>query len=821
MTLSATEMDQLCNALLVKFPTAPSAVFQELSELCNDVLGSPACPRTFPAQLINVVKTQLASQKKPIRDSFLTLSEKLICKMSPDVFWEPMQDSFVSKSVQLKEAALILIKFSLETFPEFKVAKMIRSIFSSLIDQSPNLRNASFAVAAVLYERAPETVEKVLRAQFLTRAEEILVKLKGDQKPAKKAREPVSAPLKQTEADNEASLIAEFDNPYPDTRGCADPCPFSRLEKTLARSTDWEVRAEGLEALVAHARGAPRADAFVRDLRTIQDVFVDCLTDNRSALLKQACLCLTALSSVLKSALDLCSDWLIPPLLAKTNNGTGVIAMSSALAVMRFVSNVSGRRIARILADNADNASVEVRVTVVKCMFVARDCWAPEMSATFHDILFLKQRDPSERVRALCFGIDERPIQPEAVIGDEDAPSQQDGDQEPEPEPEAVEVKSLAQLIQDKDTAGIERLIATSEPKPELIGRMQDVIDLVVMDLNEEDGVGVATSLLGLLCTHYAHSLYPFLNQLLLDLPEDEEHGVKCLDHLGRVFGRLPLARLLRRSKLGYANGYMLNVAEDVADDCDFQCRTILAVILNGFYEMFHNLIIFLLKRVYPIDPRKCEALFASIPVQDRNELLPEIQDQIPQLYNAFTPEVANELSEKLVKEIQKAKDGEQIDFELIVSVRENDSSNLLLALRAIRECQSFNERIIPYVLQCTQNKDPSVVGAAAKTLRVVCEQNRKGAALIAASFVPTPGAFKAFAYALKFAEVDDATQALAQLQDHLTRAIRDPLLKYSALAVIASATLSCGDHYKSFAGELSAINAKLLSTMMQSETTQ
>jgi hypothetical protein len=267
----------------------------------------------------------------------------------------------------------------------------------------------------------------------------------------------------------------------------------------------------------------------------------------------------------------------------------------------------------------------------------------------------------------------------------------------------------------------------------------------------------------------------------------------------------------------------MLHVAEEMPNDADSQCRMILAVILNGFYERYHNLINFLFTRVYRMDPRKCKALFSSIPVADRhpdrNELLREIQDQSPELFNALTPETTNELSEKLLKQIQDAKDGYDIDFELIRSIRENDSSNLLLGIRAIREYQTFNNEFIPYLMKCSLSKDISVVGAASKALRTVCEQNPAAAGLISASFVPTTAALKAFSHAIQFAEASDVAASLTAIHDPLVKAIHDPVLKYSALSVLANAVSHGGDQYRTFAGELSPINAKLLAAMIELET--
>jgi hypothetical protein len=134
-----------------------------------------------------------------------------------------------------------------------------------------------------------------------------------------------------------------------DTRAASDSCPFATLQTTLAgRNTDWEKLVEDFEVLVAHACGSHRPDAFASDLRKVRDVLTNCLTDTRSALQKQACLCLIALSEALKNEPDLCSDWLIPPLFARTNNGTGIISTSSGLAGLKYVSNACGQKTRKI-----------------------------------------------------------------------------------------------------------------------------------------------------------------------------------------------------------------------------------------------------------------------------------------------------------------------------------------------------------------------------------------------------------------------------------------------------------------------------------------
>jgi hypothetical protein len=468
---------------------------------------------------------------------------------------------------------------------------------------------------------------------------------------------------------------------------------------------------------------------------------------------------------------------------------------------MRFVANVAGKRARKILLDNVDNLSVDVRVIVVKSMYIARDCWPQDLSAPFVEILAGKTRDQSEKVRALC-GEPDRSVHT-SIVAQED--------------PLASETRSLPQILDDRDTIGLLRHIQTSRTKPELMGHMQAVIDCLVRDLNEEDCLDSAVELFQTVCDNFGGILHSFLPQLILDLPEDDRAGERCLESLEKSFGQVPMAKLLRKSRTGYAMRYLLKVAEKCATDVDFQCHAILNVILNGFYERFRNIIIFLLKRIYPMDPRKCEALFSAIPITERNDLVEEIREQIPPLYRVFTRDNELALGEKIVQEIRKAKQGQSIDFELIKSVREQNSSDLLLAIAALRESLEFDDKFVPYLVKCTANKDIGVVGAASIALEK-CENHPKCSTLIADSFVATNAALKAFGRSLSFAELRDAKAALETLQPHLSEAVDDPSLKYSALFVLAKASISFGDEYRSFIGNLSSVNAKLLNLMISTE---
>jgi hypothetical protein len=59
--------------------------------------------------------------------------------------------------------------------------------------------------------------------------------------------------------------------------------------------------------------------------------------------------------------------------------------------------------------------------------------------------------------------------------------------------------------MKEKNAAGIERLIARRSRQTVLIGRIQDMIDLAIMDANQENDIDAPKSLLDLLCTDCGH----------------------------------------------------------------------------------------------------------------------------------------------------------------------------------------------------------------------------------------------------------------------------------------------------------------------------
>ncbi|OHT00784.1 hypothetical protein TRFO_07763 [Tritrichomonas foetus] len=368
-------------------------------------------------------------------------------------------------------------------------------------------------------------------------------------------------------------------------------------------------------------------------------------------------------------------------------------------------------------------------------------------------------------------------------------------------------------FYEERNTKGLAEFI--ENVKPLMYGHMQDAVDLIVMDLNEEDGIDSAVSLLQILCNNYRNSLMPYISQILLDLPEDEEYGMKCLNIIASSIGELPLARLLKYSKLSYINGFLLKVAAKVPDDIEFQTYAVLNTIANRQYEQYHFEVFSLIKKIYELNPIKCEALFSSMPQNDREEILDEIHDQIPTIYQIFNSEKRDDLPARLVNEINKAKNGEPIDFETLLEVPPTDSSLLLLSIAAIRESHRFDPRFVDYLIPLTESKESAIVGAVTNALNQRCETDPNCCLLIANSFVPTAAAYKSFARSICYSDRTEAVEAMMRIKDRIIEGLGNINTKYAALLIIANACVHLGDEYKNFCGQLSPPNQKLLESLI------
>ncbi|KAH0786602.1 hypothetical protein GPJ56_009504 [Histomonas meleagridis] len=398
--LSEEEMQKLCNAIIRLVNSSPPAITRAALSMSDQIL-SKKYPPNFPLDLFNSLKSPLSSSNKQLRSTLIDIAIKCFLASYPSDFWGRFGDLF-SQTPILKEIGLDLFMKTITEYPDYEINELIPKVFSCLSDSSSTVRSKTYEIVTLLYAKNPKSIEKRIKKQFPNDFNDILKRISGNTKVTKKGsyvEESSKASLSPEEI--ERSLREEFKNACSDINPKMGFCKFSQVGNSLKRTSEWKDRMKALQTLVSFAKSSPKPDTFVNGFKSICDDYISCLCDARSTLSKYACLTLVAMARCLKSALDQISDRLIPPLLGRTTHGTLVISLSSEIAVIEYVTAICGKKIKKVLEDNVDSNSVEIRITVVKSILVARKVWKPSYTKGFDEIIQQKKHDPSPIVRQL------------------------------------------------------------------------------------------------------------------------------------------------------------------------------------------------------------------------------------------------------------------------------------------------------------------------------------------------------------------------------------------------------------------------------------
>lgn len=797
--ISGEEMGNLCKAVIKLFKSKETRIIKENLQICRQILLQDV-PKSFVNDVFDSLEPLLGHKKSQIRDLASEIAQLLIEEITPEVFWQKSAESFdKTEYYKLKGSYIVLYKYTLERYPEANLSSCYDAVFKLIQDQVEPIKIIAREIVLMLNETDPKLVNNKIKKIFPNEMEQILVEM-GLKEPSKPLLNSDIVIQQFTQDEIELSLLNEFDDPFPEIEPNSTLLQFNKLLPQLNRKADWEVRVKAIKKLIAHARGTDNQSAFAREIRTIQDGYIECLTDARSAVSKCACLSLSALAQCLTRHMDACSEFLFSPLLQRTSHGTAVIAISAELSIIKFVSFVYGKKTKRQLEFHSESKANSARVTICKAIQVALVKWPSELTEGFDEIIDKLKHDPSDKVRFVARNCVE-----------------EEEEEKPEKVEEEVQVSpSLEGIIDSNDTKEVNDFII--KEKPNLMGYMKQIVDLIIIDMNEESELENAYNLLNTLCTDdkYYKLLYSYLSDLIRDITYDEKYGLKIVQSLSSAFGDFPIARFLMGSTQKYVNDHILALAERAPTEIEFCSRAVINAILNKYYDQFRARIMLIVKRIFDNDHTKCEILLASLPPHDRNEILKDIKEQIPQLYSSFEEDANTALSNQLVLEIEKAKSGQPIDQDLLLHAIEGNISCLVLAIAAIRETHCYVPFYIPYLTRCMSHPDHAIVGASILAFNNTCVSDPNCCRAIADCFDPINPVFKALANSMPYASKEDVQYALDSIKSDLTNAISDIKTKYAALTVLASACKILGDEFKSYCGQLSLINSKILESLIQ-----
>lgn len=822
-------------------------------------------PPNFYSMIVSPLNSFL-SAKKSNREESINFSKKLIDEISPETFWNNFSRNFSSSVVTLRESSATLLLYTINTYNSFQVRNFINSLLPLLKETSSDIRNIAFQIFHVLYERKPKDITKLITNHFNSEANVILNKIGAQQSSAgihsgRKANLSTSTTLNntggfpgisqnQTPEEIERETIAEFENPYPDIAPITSPCAFSDWEKQLMRNSNsnWEVRRDTLLVILAHSRAISENQQklhFAKELKSISTSFLSCLRDARSSLMKCACLCFVGIAKAIGPALDVCSDTYIPEVIGLTTHGTQIISLSAELCIEGFVSYVFGKKTAKVLEDQLNAQAFQVRATSIKSIFIALQKWPQNLTGSFVRLLASKKNDSNEIVRNLVADViynenedvvsirssrstNQRPMEhyESSEIPDEAGSMvnivkhQQKGEESSN----IVSPPDLEQLINSMDAQKITDYLI--KEKPNIISTLSQIIDVIIANICDDSEYVGAQNLLEELCAHYTRHLYPYIQTILHELPPNEDHGMPCLQCLGKAFGNIVISKLLLRSSapLSYCFKFAVQSANEEPNDLDFLDFVIKQIVIMKLYEEFHIEVVAFLKIINSADPLRCEGLIGSFQPEQRDEILTDIQKELPHIYLAYHKSEGNPLIDSITAEMNKVKVGNEPDIQLITKILSDpnsyDNSSIILTIALIRESPTFNSDYVKLLIPLTKEiKDTALQGSIHRAFQKRLNNHPLTASLITESFVPSPLCIMMLGESLHSCSKEDGEKALLAIHDQLLETLKDITIKYSTLSLIATACTLYSNEYKTFLGELDEVNSRLLENMVKQKT--
>jgi hypothetical protein len=187
------------------------------------------------------------------------------------------------------------------------------------------------------------------------------------------------------------------------------PAEVARLFQTalshLSQKQDWELKVTAIKSILSYLRSGSSLTSE-SDFASLSQGIADCVTDQRSALVRWGSLYAAACSQVLQSTFVFSVETLVPALFRQLGHGTACIANSCRYALLEMAKYVQNRRTVRAFLLNSASKSSVQRLMVVEFIQTAMDYWAASLSSALNAqfISSLKQfsSDSAQQVRGLA-----------------------------------------------------------------------------------------------------------------------------------------------------------------------------------------------------------------------------------------------------------------------------------------------------------------------------------------------------------------------------------------------------------------------------------
>ncbi|XP_061154628.1 CLIP-associating protein 1-A-like isoform X5 [Syngnathus typhle] len=369
--------------------------------------------RTQVGTVLPSLIDRLGDAKDQVRDQDQALLLKIMDQAAnPQYVWERMMGGFKHKNNRTREGLCLCLNSTLNVFgsQSLTLSKIVPHICNLLGDPTSQVRDGAMSCLVEIYRHVGERVRIDLGKKGLPQSRLNVIFSKFDE--VQRSGNMVLSPVSDKNSEDGDSLdggcssssskgellagrktgVGSLRRPVSksagrdgSTAGAVDEADFIQafddvptmqiysnreVEEAMVKirdvlsddKRDWELRVAALKKVRSlMLAGAAEFDGFPQQLRLLESAFVLSAKDLRSQVVREACITLGYLSSVLGSRFDHAAEAVMPSLLNLVPNSAKVMATSGVAAIRLILKHTHYPRLIPIITSNCISKSVAVR----------------------------------------------------------------------------------------------------------------------------------------------------------------------------------------------------------------------------------------------------------------------------------------------------------------------------------------------------------------------------------------------------------------------------------------------------------------------------
>nr|XP_044992783.1 CLIP-associating protein 2 isoform X29 [Jaculus jaculus] len=378
--------------------------------------------KSYVAMVIVALIDRMGDAKDKVRDEAQALVLKLMDEVAPPGYlWEQLASGFKHKNFRSREGVCLCLIETLNTFgtQQLALSKLVPCLCALLGDSNSQVRNAAVSAIVEIYRHVGEKLRIDLCKRDIPPARLEMIFAKFDEvhnsggmilsvckdksfddeesvdgnrpssaasafkvpapktpgNPVNSARKPGSAggPKVGAGASKEGGAGAvdedDFIKAFTDVP-CIQIYSSRELEETLNKireilsddKHDWDQRANALKKIRSLlVAGAAQYDCFFQHLRLLDGALKLSAKDLRSQVVREACITVAHLSTVLGNKFDHGAEAIVPTLFNLVPNSAKVMATSGCAAIRFIIRHTHVPRLIPLITSNCTSKSVPVR----------------------------------------------------------------------------------------------------------------------------------------------------------------------------------------------------------------------------------------------------------------------------------------------------------------------------------------------------------------------------------------------------------------------------------------------------------------------------